>query len=283
MSSGHTLQLAKAVQGILRPLVRILIRFEFTHAELTELVRQAYVAEAYKSHNIEGQDMTVSRAAVLTGLSRKEVLRLKTLLDEKELSIKRAPNRAQRVVQGWLRDSDYQDGSGQPKVLPIKGKQGSFLSLVSRYSGDITYGAILEELNKVGVTRQPNSTTVELINRAYVPHQDDVEQMRIASQCAADLLNTSVKNIESGDEATRRFQRQVVYSHVEDEVAETFNEFSTEKAKSLMDELNQFLAVGRVKTTGKRTKNTKRVGMGIYYIEEPMTQKGEKGLKDTKS
>ena len=282
MSSGHTLQLAKAVQGILRPLVRILIRFEFTHAELTELVRQAYVAEAYKSHNIEGQDMTVSRAAVLTGLSRKEVLRLKTLLDEKELSIKRAPNRAQRVVQGWLRDSDYQDGNGQPKVLPIKGEQGSFLSLVSRYSGDITYGAILEELNNVGVTRQPTTTTVELINRAYVPHQDDVEQMRIASQCAADLLNTSVKNIESTEDAQRRFQRQVVYNHVEDEVAGKFNEFSTEKAKALMIELNQFLASGRAESVDDSEKTTKRVGMGIYYIEEPMAQEDGKDLKEKK-
>ena len=82
MASNHKLILAKAIVNILRPLIRVLIRNEVTHAELTELVRRTYVEVAYDAHSIPGQEITFSRVAVLTGLSRKEVVRLKGILDD---------------------------------------------------------------------------------------------------------------------------------------------------------------------------------------------------------
>ena len=128
--------------------------------------------------------MTLSRAAVLTGLSRKEVGRLRESLKQKDSVVKQSPNRAQRVVHGWLNDADYIDENGLPLTLLIKQKKqgkehGSFVSLVKRYSGDVTYGAILDELNRVGVTEQPDDNTVALVNYAYVPNQDDLEQIRV--------------------------------------------------------------------------------------------------------
>ena len=82
MGTDHKNVLARAIVKILRPLVRLLIRNEVTHAELTELVRQTYVDVAYESYSIPGQEMTFSRVAVLTGLSRKEVVRLKSILEK---------------------------------------------------------------------------------------------------------------------------------------------------------------------------------------------------------
>ena len=165
------------------------MRFEVTHLELSELVRQTYVEVADKDFAVAGQELTISRVAVLTGLSRKEVVRLRELLAKNTPSLKQAPNRAQRVVQGWLGDKEFIDKKKNPRVLPLKGDKGSFVSLVKRYSGDITYGAVLEELNRIGVTNQPDTESVALINKVYVPHADDLEQVRILSMCC--LLYTS--------------------------------------------------------------------------------------------
>jgi len=76
LSDEHKAKLARAIGVMLKPLVRLLIRHEFTHKELTELVRQTYVTVAYEEFAIPEQEMSVSRVAVLTGLSRKEVVRL---------------------------------------------------------------------------------------------------------------------------------------------------------------------------------------------------------------
>jgi len=267
MSENLKLSLAKAVVSILRPMIRMLIRFEFTHGELSELVRQTYVEIADSDFVIPDQEMTVSRVAVLTGLSRKEVVRLRALLEEDTTSMKQAPNRAQRVVQGWLGDEEFLDKKQNPKILPIKGKSGSFLALVKRYSGDITFGAILEELNRTGVTNQPDTKHIALVNPAYVPHEDDLEQVKILTMCVSDLFETAVRNINS-DVEDKRFQRQVTYNLMDQKTAEEFQAYSTERASELINELNKFLARKRRKV-GKITEGTSmRIGMGIYYLEE---------------
>ncbi len=248
-------------------MIRLLIRFEFTHLELSELVRQTYVEVADSDFTIKGQEMTVSRVAVLTGLSRKEVVRLRQVLEEGLPSMKQAPNRAQRVVQGWLTDKEFLGKNKKPKILSVKGDKGSFVTLVKRYSGDITFGAILEELNRIGITSQPDTHTVELINPAYIPHESDLEQVRILSICVSDLFKTAVHNVDSEKE-DKRFQRQVTYSELDRTSVDEFRVYSTEKAVELINDLNKFLAKKRRKSSKKEHAELLRVGMGAYYHEE---------------
>ena len=270
MGEPLKLSLAKAAVSILRPMIRMLIRFEFTQAELSELVRQTYVEIADSDYVIDDQEMTVSRVAILTGLSRKEVVRLRQLLDDDTTSMKQAPNRAQRVVQGWMHDKEFLDKKNNPKVLPVKGDKGSFVELVKRYSGDITYGAILEELNRIGVTSQPEKGMVELIETTYIPNEDNLEQVRILSMCVADLFNAGVSNITS-DADEKRFQRQVTYNLMDKDSADEFRVYSTEKALALIDDLNRFLAKKRAKVGKKTRGKSMRIGMGIYHVEETKT------------
>lgn len=271
MDSNYKNHLATAIRRILRPLVHLLIKHEVTHAELTELVRQAYVDVAYNSYGIPDQEMTVSRVAVLTGLSRKEVVRLKALADA-ESPIKQTPNRAQRVVQGWMSDKEFLNSKKRPKILPIKNlvnseEYGSFVALCKRYSGDITYGAVLDELNRVEITTQPDSDTVKLVNTAYVPKKDELEQVRVIATCIADLFNTSLHNIDA-EAGQERFQRQVVYGGIDETIAEEFRELAAEKSAELVEELNVFLAERRAQKPAKNKNTKRRVGFGVYHIDE---------------
>ena len=241
-----------------------------THTELNDLMRQTYVEVAFEHFSIPEQEMTNSRVAVLTGLSRKEVVRMRDALAKNQSLQKFKPNRAQRVVNGWLSDSEFLDNDGNPLVLPIKnlkaGKQhGSFVALVKRYSGDITYGAVLEELNHVGVTEQPDADSVELINSAYVPRKDELEQVRIIATSVADLFETAVHNIDAKD-ISKRFQRQVVYSDIDETQIENFKQLTADTSAPLLQELNAFLSKHRKKKDAE-TGAQKRVGFGIYYIE----------------
>lgn len=274
MGTDHKNVLARAIIKILRPLIRVLIRNEVTHAELTELVRQTYVEVAYDSYSIPGQEMTFSRVAVLTGLSRKEVVRLKGVLDAEEVSVKQAPNRAQRVVHGWLSDKDFLDRKRLPKDLPVKGSAGSFQTLVQRYSGDITYGAVLDELNLIGVTELTEAGSVRLVNKAYIPHKDELEKVRIMSVCVSDLFESAVYNIEDKEDDPR-FQRQMVYSGIETTLARKFKTLSGKKATDLLESLSKYLSTERDKSTASERAGGARVGLGIYYFEEPKNSKNE--------
>ena len=266
MSSELHKIMTLAVIRILRPVVRVLIKHEMSHAEFSELARRAYVQEAYAHFGIKGRKMTHSRAAVLTGLSRKEVGRL-VRMDESEAVPALTPNRAVRVIDGWLKDSEFQR-RGKPKALPLHGEEGSFAALVSRYSGDITLGAVLDELERVGVVERPNKDTVVMASYGYIPHSDELEKVHIMSVCTADLLNTAVHNLDA-EPLARRFQRQLTYTDVPESIAEEFREVAASRSADLLEYLQEFLS-SRTSTLSSEAnaEPVYRVGLGIYHHED---------------
>ena len=270
METTPTSILARAVLTILRPLLRVLIRNEISHAEFAELSRQAYVDVAYDHFTITGKKMTYARVAVLTGLSRKEVVRLSKVREAKELSIQSTPNRAMRVINGWMNDKEFQDKHDQPAILPLQGDKGSFRALVARYSGDITLGAVIDELERVGVASRIDKESVRLDKQGYIPQTDELEKIKVLATCAADLLGSGVHNIEHVDVAPR-FQRQIVYPEVPAHIVEKFQQVGQDRANELLQELNQLLAASKLKTQDHT--DVKRVGLGIYYFEDSDNRK----------
>ena len=264
---GRTIKaaLAKAVIRILKPLVRVLIRNEVSHAEFVALAKRVYVDVAREHFAIPGRKMTHARVAVLTGLNRKEVVRLSKESEAGAAVEKAKPNRAMRVVNGWLNDPEFLDESGEPGPLPLQGERGSFAALVARYSGDITLGAVVDELERIGVVTRLDRQTVRLVNPGYIPERSELEKVEILSICAADLLGSAVHNLEhGGDDA--RFQRQVVYQQVPIEMARAFRQHSNEKSAALLRYYNRWLADGKGRGAGSEA--VKRVGVGIYYFED---------------
>jgi len=271
LDSQHKTKLVRALVSMLRPLIRICLRHEVTNAEFSELVRLTYVEVAYEQYNIPEVEMSLSRAAVLTGLSRKEVGRLRELLKHSDALIKQSPNRAQRVVHGWMNDKEFTDDNGLPLTLLIKQKKrgkeyGSFVSLVKRYSGDVTYGAILDELNRTGVTEQPDENTVALVNYAYVPHQDDLENVRVVTTSVADHFETGLHNLDA-EAQNKRYQRQVLYSHIDASFVAQLQATISAKAQKLLESLNTDLSDAKEKSKTMGNENLKRVGFGMYYFE----------------
>ena len=271
MDPQYKTKLSRALVAMLRPLIRLCLRHEVTNAELAELVRLTYVEVAYDSYNIPNVEMTLSRAAVLTGMSRKEIARLKELAENNDALAKQRPNKAQQVVHGWLNDEEFTDNNSLPLTLPIKNKKDgveycSFMALVKRHGGDVTFGAILDELNHIGVTEQPDENTVALVNYAYVPYKDDIDQVRVVATSVSDLFDTGLHNIES-DAGDKRFQRQVIYSHIDETLVDEIQQTASEKGQELLEFLSKQMAQAKKKSASIKNGKPKRIGLGMYYFE----------------
>lgn len=264
--------LARAIVKMLNPVVRLLLKHEVSHSEFSELAKRSYVQVAYKNFSIPGRKKTYSRAAVLTGLSRKEVVRL-AKLDEDQPPVTKGPlNRAARVIGGWLRDPDFADQNHNPVELPLRGEGASFEELVARYSGDITPRAILDELVRVGAVTKNENNTVTLKHHAYIPEGSDPEKVDVLSVCATDLLNTAVHNLSIENKDDARFQRQVAYVDLPESVMEEFKVYSHDKMLKLLMETNEWLANKKKKTKPGPGEPTGRAGLGMYLIWDDKDQ-----------
>jgi hypothetical protein len=237
-----------------------------------DLVKQAYVLVARHEFGINGKEATISRVAILTGLTRKEV---QTLLDrpvDREDKYGEEYNRAARVITGWLRDPDFGDDNGHPLSLRMAGKRLSFRSLVKRYSGDIPAPTMLEELLRVGAVKRLRDGRIGLIVRGYIPQKGTDQRLAILGQDAADLIATIDYNLHS-NQSRPRIQRKVMYDNVPIEAAEEFQAIAQARAQEMLEGLDRWLSHrDRDVNPTAKGKGRVRVGLGVYHFEEWLDQ-----------
>jgi len=258
--------LSKSIVRLLSPLVKLMLRYEVSHSEFCELAKRAYVNVAYRHYSIPGRKATYSRVSVLTGLSRKEVVRISELNDEAPLQTKGPLNRARRVIRGWIDDPDFLDDEGNPKELTLRDSPISFEELATRYSGDITARAILDELLRQGIVEKIDKKTVRLIHLGFIPQQDDGEKIQIIARHSKDLLETGIHNL-THQEADKHFQRQLIYHDLPEVIVQEFKQHSAERSMALLIELDKWLADKKQMTPKVTQEKTERIGLGIYYFQ----------------
>lgn len=277
--SKHLQALSAATLHLLRPLVRVLLRNNVSHRTFAELAKLIYVEVANAEFGIAGKKQTVSRIAILTGLTRKEVKALLAQPHSVTGSMEEEYNRAARVIAGWLKDARFSDGRGHPAPLPLEGKRGSFAALVKTYSGDIPVRAMLDELLHVGAVQQTKDGRICLRSRAYIPQDSAPEKLSILGTDTADLIATIDHNVHVNPKKPR-FQRKVMYDNVPVEAAQEFQAVAAARCQELLEALDRWLS-NRDRDVNPSTKGTGRVrlGVGLYHFEERLEEKSSKPRK----
>lgn len=256
-----------AVARLLRPLARLLLRHAVPYSAFEDLAKRVYVETALKDFAIPGKKPSISRASILTGLTRKDVQRLVAEPDETNPDAGERYNRAARVLTGWIRDPDFLDAEGEPRALPGEGAL-SFGALVRRHSGDMPTRAVLDELLRVGAVRKRDDGLYEPVARAYVPQQGLLDKLNILGTDAADLIDTIDHNLQHGADDPR-FQRKVMYHRIDVQALPAFRKLGAAQAQALLEKLDRWLAAHDTDAPADAPDVPRaRVGLGIYYFEE---------------
>ncbi|WP_020396923.1 DUF6502 family protein [Thiolinea disciformis] len=258
--------LRAACYQILKAMMRLLYRKGVAFGEFTQWAKHAYVEVVAQELRRNGDRPTTTRIAAVTGLTRKDVMHLKQ--DEMAESVPRF-NRTLRVLNGWLHDKQFLNQQGQPAILPFRG-DASFEQLVQRYSGDMSSFAMLDEMKRVQLIQVLENGSVELLNAAYIPTQNDQAQWQLLGTDVALLINTIDHNFQTTGEE-RFYQRKVSYNNLPTEAVLAFRALVREDAHQLLLRFNTWLyehdrdSHPEVEGTGRM-----QAGVGIYYFEQPV-------------
>jgi hypothetical protein len=265
--------ISSAIIKLMRPLVRILLRNGIPFRTFAELAKRVYVSVASDEFAIEGRKPSVSRVSVITGLSRKEISRVKEEPDHEEDISAQRYNRAARVISGWISDPRFQNSSGEPEELAVEGSGSSFAELVRLYSGDVPVRAILDELVRVGSVSRTNGGRVRLLARAYIPQTGESEKIGILGNDVAQLVSTIDHNLTDGKD-NPRFQRKVSYDNLPVEAMDEIRKLSARHGQELLELLNRRMAEqDRDVTPGAGGTGRVKAGVGVYYFEENINEK----------
>ena len=273
MDQKHQKPLIAAVLKLLRPLTRILLRKGVSFGTFSDFAKWVYVDVAYREFGIKGRKQSTSRVSVITGLSRREVMRVRKLPRPDVTSSAERHNRAVRVIAAWCRESDFLDSKGHPATLPFEGQGATFSELVKRFSGNVPPRAVLDELIHAGAATRQDDGKISLLTQAYIPKHVEAHKLNILGTDAHHLISTIDHNLKP-ETAEPIFQRKVSYDNLPDEILPMFRKKFAPKAQALLESADRWLArhdrdiTPTVKGTGRN-----RSGFGIFFFEESTSEK----------
>jgi Family of unknown function (DUF6502) len=273
MVAGNFQALSAAMIRVLRPLVLILLRHGVSYGTFAELIRWVYVDVALKEGGIPGRKQSTSRVSILTGLSRKEVTRVRRLSRPTDRKSAERYNRATRVITAWRQEADFLDKNGEPGILPLSGGRPTFSELVRRFSGDVPARAMLDELKRVGAVKEMENGRIKLLARAHIPKASEADKIHILGTDVGYLISTINHNLQP-QVREPFFQRKVTYDNLPDQILPKFRKLTVRKAQALLEKMAAWLAKHDRDTNPAMTGTGRnQAGVGIYYFEEPYSEK----------
>jgi len=268
MSENVKKPLLAACRHLLHPLVRILLRHGVSYGEFADSVRGSYIDIAKNELVPADRPQTDARIAILTGLTKHEVLRIRALdsVDDDGLPT----NRIARVLQGWSQDPQYLGPYGLPLEVPFAGEAMSFEALVRKYAGDVPARALLEELVRVDAAVEMDDEYVRMTNRTYLPSPLDPAGLERLGNVVNYFVDTVDFNLQKKRQGTGRFERYAMT--VEGLSPDAFQQFDAlvrEKGQELLEVLDDWL--GQFETKGGHklpSSEAIKTGVGIFHFIE---------------
>lgn len=272
MNSGFQQKVLAATYTCIRPFARMLLRSGINYQQFAEIAKNAFVDEAAKSHNEEGKISNVSRVAIKTGLSRKEVARIRDRREERLLGEKDLVSEilhaglAARTLQRWHTDSSFLDSRGKPRALPFIGGDLSFAELVRRVGGDVPPGAVRDELVSGKSVNEDAEGNLRAIRRHFVPGDVSDDLVVNLTQLVHPVIEGLVRNT-AGDASGGEFMQRIAYTdRMKESAVLPFRKLARERCEQFVEEIDDWISANEVpEEKGKAAE--RRVEVGVFYFE----------------
>lgn len=258
---------------LLLPVVRFLLKHGVTWDEFGEMSKEAYVTVARDDHGIQGRPTNNSRVAMLTGLSRREVARIRDrLLEGEDGTDSLQGSRISRILSGWHSDNEFIDDHGKPNDLPMTGPMGSLSSLLKRYAGDLPHGAIRKEMQQRRLIVELGNGQMRVLKRDYVYSNLDPEIVRQMGIALHDHAATLQHNLDEERLSEPRFEGMADNVRMSPKTFKAFKNLVEERGISFLEEIDLWLSRNEIDETKDANARTVRLGVGVYLIYDKCEQ-----------
>ena len=257
-----------ACRRMLRPVVRMLLKHGVMHKEFVELSKELYVDIARSEYGLRGRPTNVSRVALLTGLGRKEITRVKNRLASAPTDHESThqQDRIARVLAGWYQDPDYLDSHGQPLALPMEGPSPSYEDLLRRYGGDVPAITIHRELLRVEAVRLSDDDRIHVRRRNYRLDTADPEALTRAGSVLEDLGRTVTHNLYHSPNELSRFEARASNVRIPTSAIPAYREFLYAESQAFLERVDGWLSDHEV-SRDAHDQDSQRLGIGMYWIQ----------------
>jgi len=255
----------RSCRRFLRPIIRFLLRQGVLWSTFSELAKEVFVDVAREEYGIDGRPTNNSRVAMLTGLSRREVGRVRdALLEEAANDYERKGNRMAKILTGWYTDPDFTTADGAPQELSACG----FSELLNRFAGDFPHTAVKKEMLTHGLIEVKGSGNLCVLQRDYVYSSLDPEIIRQMGVALHDHAATLDHNLNPERGSVTRFERLADNASIPETKVDAFHAFVEERGLEFLQDVDTWLSTHELEDQDVGAKRTVRLGAGAYLIQD---------------
>lgn len=269
MESVTPSQALEAARQWLRPAIHVLLRCGVPWKELAESAKSVYVEVATERFGKRGRPTNVSRTAVLTGLTRRDVRKQRARLASAEPAPSGYVTKASLILTAWHHDPEFLDKKGKPRILPMEGEHVSFAGLVKRCGGaDVQPTTLLKELVAAGCVKRQADGRLKVLLRDYIPHNMNAQMVRLWATGLGDIARTSSHNLTRGPKEPSRFERAAVNDRIPVAAVKEFRIFLEQEGQAFLEKVDAWLSAHHVAATEEPDDELTRLGVGAYHIQD---------------
>jgi hypothetical protein len=254
---------------VMRPVVKIFLRYGIGYREFAEIAKTAFVDVASSDFGLRGRPTNISRVAVMTGLTRKEVRRLrdKIATGDSSISVKATP--FAQVLHHWHAQPEFTDTSGSPKALPFSGDDESFTALVRKFGGDIPAGAMRTEMKRVGVVQEDDSGRLSVVNRYFRSASDHETLVTILVHGVYTLLSNVAHNTDPNRTEATWVNRVAHTQSLRTPDTRQLRRITKDRIEDFAESIDDiFIAYESLQEDSDYDGPSNAVAVGIFYFEE---------------
>jgi len=270
MKENQQHKILEAFQLVLRPIVKILLRYGIGYKAFAETVKTVFVDVGSSEFGIRGRPTNISRVAVMTGLTRKEVRRLRSKLENGDDAFTVRTTPITEILTRWYSESDFLDKKGRPSTLDYSDGPTSFSELVKRHGGDVPPGAMRTELKRMQLVHEHDNGSLSVRSRALQPQDSTDNLLTSLAHCAYPLLGTIARNTEPTKIRGEGNAQFATYSLSISELDRTrVKRISYDRLSEAAVSFDDLFAAYESPADEGETDSDKPVVMvGLYYFEE---------------
>jgi Family of unknown function (DUF6502) len=264
--SSRSAIILEAVLGLLKPLVRLLLRHGVAYPAFAAALKPVFIAAAHDELKSEGHALTDSAVSLLSGVHRRDVrnlTRLHTPLDP----VSTGPmNMATQVVARWLSQPQYQDADGQALPLTRTTPAGGFDAMVTSISTDVRPRAVLEEMLRLGIV-QETVAGITLLDAGFAPRQGFAEMAQLLQANAHDHIAAAAENLDKG---SNFLEQSIFVDQITAQSAQRLHAVSAKAWRAAFKTvmLEAALRFEEDKTHAKPEERTHRARFGSYFYAQ---------------
>lgn len=255
----HKQVLVRALRTLLRPVVRLMIAVGLNARDFIEILKTVYVEIARDEYGKRGRKSNISKTAILTGLTRREVARLSSVSASDPLNLQDPMVPVGRVLSTWHQDPKYLDDRGRPRVL---GQATEFAALIADCRGDIPVTAIIKELELSRCIRIERGN-VQVTSRYFMPVPLEPRAIERLGRVFGDFSSSIVFNVMNTNNQRPRFEGRAVDASVSVASIDAFHNYLDRRGQEFLEEMDDWLGDH---AESHADSATARVGVGVYMI-----------------